>query len=227
MNTLARLFTQKPLWALLVLSITFSCCMLAVRMAYIRELDYIFLVWNLFLAAIPLFISNLLAQRHLNISAFSKFLLAAIWLLFFPNSPYIITDFVHLNWLGLHTPVPYWYDILMLMLFATNGLVMGLLSLNIMQSIMEHYFSPLVVKFTVLSCLFLGSFGIYLGRVLRWNSWDILTNPFSLLYDILHHIRHPFLHFQAWAMTVCFTAFLLLAYLTVYFLKQHKSMINS
>ncbi|MFY7786389.1 MAG: DUF1361 domain-containing protein [Thermoflexibacteraceae bacterium] len=222
MNTLNHFFIRKPLWGLLFLSICFSGLLLLVRIAYIGELKYIFLAWNLFLAAIPLAISRVLVSNHLSANTPTKLLLGATWLLFFPNAPYIITDFVHLNW--LHQPVPYWYDILMLMLFAWNGLLMGLLSLNNVHYVIEHYFPPIVVKLGIVGVLFLGSFGIYLGRVLRWNSWDILTNPFSLCYDILQHIRHPFLHLHAWAMTICFTAFLLLAYLSIYFVKEYKNL---
>ena len=78
----------------------------------------------------------------------------------------------------------------------------------------------------ILLILFLGSFGVYLGRFLRWNSWDIISNPFQLLISIGHRIVSPFDHVQTWGITLVFTAFFYLLYITIKKLPGYVSQAN-
>ncbi|WP_394799703.1 DUF1361 domain-containing protein [Flavobacterium amniphilum] len=142
----------------------------------------LFLVWNLFLAGIPYVL--LLAARKYNQDkqigfkiGFSLF----IWLLFLPNSFYIVTDLVHLTKSDQST---IWLDILILCSFSITGFFMGILSILEFEKIIKHFFTPKITIMIIPGICFLCGFGIYLGRVLRYNSWDILSNPQKLLFDI-------------------------------------------
>lgn len=201
--------------SMLVLSSIFSITVLAFRMYYTETFTFKFLVWNLFLAWIPYFISlSLLLWGDKIRSWFLISILLIIWLLFFPNSPYIITDLFHFDRKPI---VPRWYDLILIYSFAWNGIMLGFLSLldlhNWLRQRINEFFGWLFVFFS----LFLGSFGIYLGRYERFNSWDVVTNPFQLTNDILGIFALPFSKttYIALSVTVLFSAFLLIAYLTL------------
>jgi uncharacterized membrane protein len=109
------------------------------------------------------------------------------------------------------------------MSFAWNGLLVGFSSLFKIHRILRDTFS---IKFSwaiIFSVLILSSFGVYLGRFERWNSWDIVTNPFQLFDNIFHLVIHPFRNSQAVAVTIVFSAFLIVSYSTLFFFsKQHQ-----
>ena len=71
--------------------------------------------------------------------------------------------------------------------------------------------------------LFLGSFGIYLGRYLGWNSWDILQEPFKLFYDIGDRLINPFHHPRTWGMTIFMFLFLSMIYWSFRFVKHRRT----
>ncbi len=96
-----------------------------VRIKITGSYFFLFLVWNLFLALIPFAISTYLVSKP-EISKVRLFLWATVWLLFLPNAPYIVTDLVHLK---LHNPFWGWFDVLLLVSFAINGLLLYFLSL--------------------------------------------------------------------------------------------------
>ncbi|MDF2630151.1 MAG: hypothetical protein K0R39_3982 [Symbiobacteriaceae bacterium] len=108
--------------------------------------------------------------------------LGGLWLLFFPNAPYIVTDFVHLTW--VNDLVSIYFDIALVGLAAVTGLGLGFNSLAILQDQVERSFSRAVGWVFVLATWVLTSVGIYLGRVERWNSWDALRSPLAILADV-------------------------------------------
>src|SRR5262249_22497374 len=128
-------------------------------------------------------------------------LAAVVWLVFFPNAPYLITDIIHLR---PRAYAPFWFDLIVLVAFAWTGFILGLVSLVLMQEVIRSFAGGLVSWLFAFIALALSSFGIYLGRFLRWNSWDLLLNPFALLGEILRGARHPLLHIQP----LCFQCFL-------------------
>lgn len=165
----------KPTFKQLVYSFTlFSVTLLTYRMVKSDGLSYIFLAWNLFLALIPWWLSNYLKQKE---SLQLKHLpLLGIWLLFIPNSPYILTDLFHLK------PRPYlplWFDLVLVLSFALIGMIVFLKSLKDMLTILKAYVSPMLFTLVTPVIFWLISFGLYLGRYLRFNSWDIV-HPFRL-----------------------------------------------
>lgn len=164
--------------------------------------EYLFLNWNLFLAFIPWILSMvILLNKKLKNSILILLILIPVWLLFFPNSPYILTDLFHLNDKG---NAPVWFDLIIILSFAWTGLVFGFNSLLIIESLLAEYFSSKAVKIFTVMLLFLGSFGVYLGRFLRWNSWDIVNNPVVLLTDVFARISDPLSHPRTWGVTILF-----------------------
>ena len=179
---------------------------------------YFFLLWNLFLAAVPLVIAYLMyAWLNARSQKLAFYAMAILWLLFYPNAPYIITDFMHLK--ARHN-IPLWYDTLLIFSFAWNGFVAGLVSVRYFHLTALRFMPRLFVWLVILVVFALSSLGIYLGRFLRWNSWDVLNNPMPLLTDIFDRVANPENHPRTMAMIGLFSVFSFLAYLTVIHLPQ-------
>jgi uncharacterized membrane protein len=126
----------------------------------------------------------------------------AFWLLFFPNAPYILTDILHLQ---PQVGVPLWYDLILLVTFAWTGAFLGLVSLYLMQSLVRRATGTRGSWVFTLAVLGLTGFGVYLGRFPRWNSWDLLTDPLSLLLDVATRLRHPLAHSRAFVFSALFS----------------------
>jgi len=171
---------------------------------------YTFLVWNLFLAWIP-YLAALKVERlqRLGSGRFSLLAWLCAWLAFLPNAPYIITDFVHFRHLP---PVPLWYDLALLFAAACTGLTLGLLSLYEVHLVLNRWVSKTFATALILGAIGLSGFGVWLGRFQRWNSWDILTRPSTLLRDIAETFttRHELIH--AAGISVLLSGILLVGY---------------
>lgn len=191
-----------------LLACLWCCIVLNLRIHLAGHNYYAFMLWNLFLAAIPLGLS--LGLRQINRLVLAVPLLA-VWLLFFPNAPYVLTDLMHLNEHNAH--VPKWLDLLMLLSFAFVALWFGFQSLHIVQHWFARKFSHATAWCVTLGSLGLSGFGVYLGRFDRWNSWDLLHRPVSLLSRIASYIFHPMAHSHIWGFTLGFGTLLIFAYL--------------
>jgi uncharacterized membrane protein len=189
----------------------FSFLLLTARIIITGELTYIFLAWNLFLAWIPFAISNMLYTNK-EIKRLKRFFLLAAWLLFLPNAPYIITDFLHLK---ERQPIPYWYDVLLLFSASFNGLMLGLLSVQRVDNFLSGRLNKRKTTLFITTSFFLCAFGIYIGRYLRWNSWDIFLNTGELTNEIADRFLNPFDHLRTWGVTIFFGTFLSLVYYSV------------
>ncbi|WP_228444693.1 DUF1361 domain-containing protein [Chryseobacterium shandongense] len=184
---------------LLLIVMTLFCFSLSLFRYYISETKvFLFLNWNLFLAWIPFFISSFLVIFKIR-SKLSLVVAITVWILFFPNSPYILTDLFHLR---NRNSIPIWYDLVVILSYAWTGLFCGFVSLLDIEKLLSDYCRRSVINIMTISFLFITSFGVYLGRFLRWNSWDILSNPFGLFNDILLRIVYPTNHIQTWGVTV-------------------------
>ena len=215
-------FLRRRLGLILLLgiSLALSFMLIACRVVYTRELTFVFLLWNLFLAFIPFGLSMLLGLTDRPLRARVLLPVGAVWLLFFPNAPYILTDLFHLT---PRAGVPYWYDLALLLSCAWNGLMLAYASLLDMQMLVQRRLGAAAGWGFATVALLLSSFGVYLGRYLRFNSWDIITNPLMLFYDIMSRILHPLAHLGTWGVTLLYGVFLLLGYLTVRQLGQLRS----
>lgn len=196
----------------LVLSTMLALGILAGRILLARSWNYTNLVWNLFLAWVPYFFSlAAYAIYQLNAKSWPVLVpITAVWLLFFPNAPYIITDFLHLE---ERPPVPLWYDIGVIATFAWTGFFLGIVSLRTMQFIVKKYLGAIVGWLFALSALLMSGLGIYLGRFGRFNSWDIFFNPLTVLKDILERFSSAYSILHLVAFTSVFTGVLFVSYL--------------
>ena len=207
-------FTRARLTLLLVLaaSLGLSILLIAGRVLLTGKGLFMFLVWNLFLALIPFGLSTLLGLAAGPLRARLLLPVGAAWLLFFPNAPYLITDLFHLD---QRPGVPLWYDLALILSCAWNGLMLAYASLADMQRLVQLRLGTGAGWAFATLALLLSSFGIYLGRYLRFNSWDVLANPLTLFFDIANRILHPFSFPGTWGVTLVFGLFLLVGYGTV------------
>ena len=174
---------------------------------------FITMVWNLFLAFVPYFLSSCMMQRPAWIKSRWKFSLAlTVWVLFIPNSFYVLTDLFHLY---DSTAVPRWYDLLLLVSFAWNALVFGILSVRQMEKITALRWPGTPGWAFLYPVMVLNALGVYIGRYLRYNSWDVVADPFRLVKDMAHIMLHPVAYKQVWGMIVCFSFFLVILYTTI------------
>lgn len=209
MNNIKQLFINRfKIFALLSVSLSFSIIVLMLRVKLTHSFFYLFLVWNLFLAAIPFAISTYLASVP-KLSKLGLLVWFCVWLLFLPNAPYMVTDFIHLRLSHGHI---IWLDILVVGTFALNGLLLFYLSITDIKRKLQSHVKQKTINYCTIIILFLSSFGVYLGRFLRYNSWEIINNPSNLFSDIINIIIQPHLNKQAWLFTMLFGTFLAVGY---------------
>jgi uncharacterized membrane protein len=203
----------RPGVAILLLSSLYCIGLESARVVYTGDRLYLFLIWNLFLAWIPLAVSLLIEKvQSRGDRPALLVLLAAIWLLFFPNAPYIITDFVHLT---PSSSAPLWFDVLLIASFAWAGLLLGLVSLNRVQRLIALAAGELVGWLSAAAALVLASFGIYIGRFEVRNSWDIVLQPGLLVRDTWQQLTSPALYPRTLGVTFSYAIFLILTYATI------------
>ena len=216
-RTLASLTIQD----LLLISCGFSCLLLMGRAAVTGLITYAFLLWNLFLAVIPYAITHWLSGQPSLWKSKPKLLVVIFaWLIFIPNSFYILTDLFHLD---TFDSAPKWFDLLLLFSFAWNGLLLGILSVRTLEKIIETVWGK-DFSFTILVVvMWLNAFGIYIGRYLRYNSWDVIAQPLSLFSEMFEVIFHPIKNKMEWGMITVYAVFLLLLYTTLKKLSENFS----
>lgn len=203
------------LLSVLMLSSALSILLSLARIWYSDTRHYLFLNWNLVLAWMPLWLAFLLWRLDRRRGRRRLLLMTVVfvgWLLFLPNSPYIVSDLMHLN---PRDNVPLWYDAIMLFSFAWNGLILGFVSLWIVQQLAARWFGPVAGWVLVMLTLGATGFGIYLGRFGRWNSWDVLVDPLGLIKQVMEYLLNPFDYPRTVGVTLLFGGFLFVAYLTV------------
>jgi len=201
-------------FASLGLASALCLALLAVRERYPVADDYRFLAWNLFLAWVPFVLALALYDRDRHGHGLATLVpLAAAWLLFLPNAPYIVTDFVHV---GRSTGIPVWFDATLTASFAGTGLVLGLVSVLLVQVVVERRYGSAVGWLMLPPIFLLCSTGIYLGRVHRFNSWDAVTHPRALLETFAARLADPLARPEAFVVLLGVMGMLAVAYLVVY-----------
>lgn len=183
-----RLQMSRPTKSLIILSVL-SAFLLGLRVLKSENALGFGLAWNLFLAWIPLGFA--LIARRVNSQKYKiqTGALMALWLLFFPNSTYIITDLMHLEHLDKHL---LWYDSVGIFVTALTGLLLGLYSLLVVHEVLDRFVSAKISWVIISFCVGLSGFGVYLGRFIRFNSWDLFTQPIYLLRSIKNQLTNPF-----------------------------------
>ncbi len=176
---------------------------------------YASLNFNLFLAWIPAVFALIAYNAYRKgscLGAVIALVCAVVWLLFFPNAPYLITDLVHLR---PREDMPYWFDQILYMAFAFTGCYLGMVSLILMQSLVRRSLGAIISWLFALGSLVAGGFGIYIGRFLRFNSWDALLNPKPLVKEIFDWFRHPRSNSEAFIFALTFSLFFAAIYFVV------------
>ncbi|HEX6462427.1 MAG TPA: DUF1361 domain-containing protein [Candidatus Saccharimonadales bacterium] len=204
-----KLLLRQQLAVVLCFAVFVGLLLFAIGVWRNQTYDYWYLMPNLLLSVIPL-VAALWLKRLLRTKLRRHWLpitATIVWLLFLPNSFYIVTDFIHLP---ESSRVDIVQDIVMLMQFSLLGLLFGYISLYIVhQEILKRHLvqkltASIVVSFVLLLC----GFAIYIGRELRWNSWDILLHPLELAESVALRFAHPVLYPESWSMTLSFFVFL-------------------
>jgi uncharacterized membrane protein len=203
---------RRLTFAALALTSGFCLALIAGRPWIVGELGQLYLVWNLFLAWIPFVLALCVYERaRSGRRDAGQMVLMAAWLAFLPNAPYIVTDFVHVP---ERIQPPEWYDVSIYAAFAWTGMLLGLVSLYLVHVVVRTTRGAGWGWAAVAASVTLSGFGIYLGRFLGWNSWDLLTRPGDLLADVVAIAREPL--GEPLAVTVLFAGFVGVAYLVLY-----------
>lgn len=194
---------------------------LAARMYLTRSWDHSHMVWNLGLAWVPYLCSLWMASIHRRHPRrwWALVPLGVLWLAFFPNAPYLVTDLWHL-W--ERPPVPLWYDLGLLVAFAWTGCFLAVASLRTVQMQVKAFLGWAASWIFVAGTIGLSGLGVYLGRFMRWNSWDLALRPRSVMADVLPWLIDPLSHRQPYGVTVMFAALLLVCYLMFVSAQHHE-----
>lgn len=205
---------KAGIFLLLSTSSVVSVTLVVARHFYSGTWQYYGLVWNLFLAWIPFLLAYLAYilswQRRWVYLVVAVF--AFLWLIFFPNAPYILTDMQHLS-MNV-TNVPLWYDVILLTWFSWTGVLLGVVSLNLMQEIIKREFGRWIGWIFVFVAAGLSSAGVYIGRFIRLNTWDIFQDPGSTVESVWSWLQDPSL--RSVGFIGLYTLFFLFVYFTFY-----------
>jgi uncharacterized membrane protein len=197
---------------ILIISSLYAVVLEMVRVIISPKANYLFFIWNLFLAWIPYLIGIYLPVAYYTMkSKFLAYALLLIWFLFWPNSPYIITDLLHLK---QKQNIPLWFDLGLILSFAWAGLMLGFISLIEIQNLIRKRVSRTAGWIFACFMLLIGALGIYIGRYGRLNSWDVL-NPDKLYSTLFLHFNDNLMRIDMLGMTLMYAAFLFIGYLTV------------
>lgn len=209
-----KLSKGKQQFAAIGLLLIWCTTLVFYRLHFEPDFLDIWLLWNLFLAAVPVFWSRafraaLVRQRPVAASVFF-----GLWLLFLPNAPYLLTDLVHLNPRS-HAGAPLWYVLAMLLSAAGTGTLLGYLSLLDVHLVVEQKFGRTTGWIVAAGSLMLCGFGIYLGRFLRWNSWDAFVHPIRLSQNVARQFIDPGPFSHPLAVTLIYGGGLIVGYLAL------------
>lgn len=203
---------NTAVWLASLVAIT----LLLLRVKITHSIYLLFLIWNLFLAIIPYYLSSSIYNNFFDKSKkIQNCFYVIIWLLFIPNTFYILTDFTHLHF---KNTFQFGLDLLILSSFSFAGFYVGLLSLQHVHQLTIAKYGDKIGYMFILTSSFLSAFGIYLGRVLRFNSWDIISKPMELVYQSIYAL----FRFETIIYTLQLGIIILISYIIFYHWKQNK-----
>jgi uncharacterized membrane protein len=188
------------------------------RVILSNQVSFRFVPWNVFLAWLPYLFSLLMAAIHQIRPRWwwAQIIPGGFWLLFLPNAFYIMTDLVHLT----HgQSIPIWYDAGLLAITAWTGIFLAVVSLHIVQGIVQSYLGTWISWGFALIVIGLSGYGVYLGRFLRWNSWDVISDPVGIAYDTLDPLINPITNADKIGFMIMYTSLFLVTYLTYAWLR--------
>lgn len=191
--------------------VVFSVLLNVIRIIIWGKLSFVYILWNIFLALLPFLVSSILLNinKQKTINQITFISVGIIWLLLIPNSPYIITDLIHIGEVRF---APDLFDSFLIFTSAWTGLLLGMYSINHMEQILSTRYSKKITSYILVVAMFLISFGIYLGRFLRFNSWDVFANPGYFLNAIKEIFTNQNDFKVALPYTILFFSFILVSY---------------
>lgn len=192
--------------SILILS-GFAVVLNILRVVFWGKISFVYILWNIFLAFVPYFISSFLVIL-LKEGKLKKIIAVVgifLWLIFIPNAPYLVTDLIHLS-----TPrsIPIIYDIFLLFSSAAVGLMLFSHSLFQIEQFIKSRYSRRSSILLITIIMIMISFGVYVGRVLRFNSWDIFINHSSLVNNIWNIVFQATKHVDVYIYTILTFSFL-------------------
>lgn len=206
----------------IVYSTIIGFVLLILRWLMVPSDYYFFLPYNLILAIIPLLIAWLIV-RYSRKEKKSWLLLGAglfVWLIFFPNAPYMMTDFIHLK---ARSGIPIWFDTIIILSFVAAGLLAGWKSLYLLQKAIETRFDKTTGWVFAGTSVGLAGFGVYLGRFLRLNSWDLFLDPFGIAKNVARGMRAPLQYSGLFGMVSFYVVFFLISYGSfIFYIRQKR-----
>lgn len=204
-----------PLIEALIISNFVSLLLFFVRVWGAESFRFWFLFWNLLLGAVPLLFAGLLLKglRRWRWLSWQNLGLSFLWLGFLPNSFYILTDLMHIHMTG---EINILFDVVLFSSCIFNSFVLGYISLYLVHHELLKRVRYQLAHAAAGIVLFACSFAIYLGRFLRWNSWDVLAHPFGLLFDVTNRVVNPVAHPQAPTTTLTFFLLLTSMYMVIF-----------
>lgn len=216
-------FLSQHLFYPVTLSTLFVFFFFAGRVYWSQQIAFLFLIWNLFLAWLPyLFSLGVAAIYQVKPNWWWALIVTGgLWLLFLPNALYIVTDFIHLKH---RAEIPIWYDAGFLSITAWTGLFLAVVSLYTMHQIVQSYTGRVVGWGFALVIIGMSGYGVYLGRFLRWNSWDLIGDPLEIISDSWSILTNPMGYLDKIAFVVMYTSLFFVTYLTFSWLRPTKEM---
>lgn len=211
------LLMRFPNLAALCLVVFWDFVLVVYRWQVTGQKTFRFFIWNLFLAIIPYLASELAVYAAANRRRNTALGLVLLSVLFLPNAPYIITDLFHLR---ERADMPLWFDTMLVFSLAISGLALFYAAVFDIRKVLLPFLGKILTEGTVLLLVFLSSFGIYLGRYLRFNSWDVLSNTNDLFEEIANRLINPSVHTRTAGVTILYGAFLLVGYWAIHLFKM-------
>lgn len=183
------------------------------------------IIWNVILAILPAMFIEFFFQAFNRHKKGIALLMLIIWLLLFPNVPYLMTDFIHISPLTFYLltengsyylrEVLPWLELSHIALGVWFGMMVGYRSLYRLQMFITHHYHARYAWLMSVLVSLLSGYGVFLGRFLRLNSWDIL-HPYSLIENIMENNDHFALNF-----TLFFSFFIFATY-AIYYAMVHR-----
>ena len=202
-----KIFRERNTFVLMFMSV-FSLLLSVFRVLYTSEIYFLFMIWNLFLAFVPWFLISIIYVNELR-RRWAIVLITVVWIAFFPNAPYILTDLIHL---GRDKSAPVWYDLILLLSYGFTGLIYGFSGLEMFEKLISKRAGTVRRAVIIVSLIYVSCFGVYIGRFLRWNSWDLLLNLDDVFKDVVQLIGSPVSNIGTWIFTFLFGTMLTLLY---------------
>ena len=198
-----------------------SLALVLARIVVTGSSRFAFVPWNLALAWIPFILSWLLSNnlQHQPWRHWQNILLSVLWLVFLPNTWYVLTDYIHIH--QAIGQVSQLFDIVLITALVTAGFSLGFASLFVMHKLLVRRLTRVQAYVSIELIILLSSFAIYLGRDLRWNTWDVLADPTGLLLDVTDRIVDPFGHPRAISITGLFFVLISVLYAAVWRVSRH------